>query len=62
MSPSNSFKHLLKTAGITKAELSRQLGITADAVSRWGDSPPRYATAYLELLIEINGLRWLAKK
>ena len=45
---------LLKRAGITKAELSRRLGITPQTISNWKEAPPRYAVAYLELLIEHN--------
>ena len=51
------FSSLLKKAGITKAELSRRLGITQNAVSKWGDSPPQYAVAYLELLVKYNRVR-----
>lgn len=51
------FKSLLERAGITKAELARRLGISARGVSAWKDSPPRYAVAYLELLIEFNRVR-----
>ena len=51
-----SFAELLSRAGMTKAELARQLGLTAGAVSRWGDGCPRYARAYLERMIELN--RW----
>ena len=51
------FAVLLGRAGITKAELARRLGITANAISKWGNSPPRYATAYLELIIEFNRVR-----
>lgn len=47
-------KELLERAGITKAELSRRLGITANAVSGWKESPPRYAVAYLDLLHKYN--------
>ena len=50
-------KALLGRAGISKAELARRLGITANAVSKWRDSGPRYAVAYLELLIEFNRVR-----
>ena len=51
-----NFAELLARAGMTKAELARELGLTAGAVSRWGDSCPRYAAAYLEKQIELN--RW----
>jgi transcriptional regulator with XRE-family HTH domain len=51
------FAGLLARAGLTKAELARRLGISSNAVSKWGNSPPRYAVAYLELLIEYNRVR-----
>lgn len=46
------FKELLERSGITKAELARRLGLNPRSVSAWGASPPQYAVAYLELLIE----------
>ena len=51
------FIGLLARSGITKAELARRLGISSNAVSKWGNGPPRYAVAYLELLIEFNRVR-----
>ncbi len=48
---------LLERAGINKAELARRLGLTSNGVSKWGESPPKYAVAYLELLIEYNRVR-----
>lgn len=51
------FSELLRRAGIVKSELARRLGVTANAVSRWGDNPPKYALAYLELLVEYNRFR-----
>ena len=51
------FRNILRRAGITKAELSRRLGLTENGVGKWRDSPPRYALAYLELLIEYNRVR-----
>lgn len=48
------FNSLLKRAGITKAELSRRLQINPRTVSAWGNEPPVYAIAYLELLVEYN--------
>jgi DNA-binding XRE family transcriptional regulator len=50
-----NFSDLLKRAGITKAELSRRLGIKRGTIYHW-DKAPLYAIAYLELLIECN--RW----
>lgn len=52
------FEALLARAGITKAELARRLGLTPNAVSKWRHGKvPKYATAYLELLIEYNRVR-----
>lgn len=49
---------LLKRAGLTKAELSRRLGLSPTSVSKWNImEPPKYAVAYLELLIEYNRVR-----
>lgn len=42
----------LASAGINRAELGRRLGITPRQISRWANSPPKYAIAYLELLAE----------
>ena len=50
----NSFKDTLKRSGITKAQLSRDLGINPRTVSAWGENPPKYAMSYLLLLIEFN--------
>ena len=55
-------EYLLDLAGITKAELARQLGMTANGISKWKKSPPRYAEAYLELLIENRRLKLEARK
>ena len=51
------FNSLLQRAGLSKAELSRRLGLNVRTVSSWGDTPPQYAIAYLELLIEYNRVR-----
>mgnify|MGYP001606336853 CR=1 FL=1 len=51
------FEELLKRAGLTKAELARRLGLTANAISRWRNNPPRYAVAYLEQMIEFNRIK-----
>lgn len=52
-----NFVELLARAGINKAELARRLGLTPAGVSKWGNDPPRYAVAYLELLVEYNRVR-----
>ncbi len=48
------FPELLAAAGLTKAELSRRLGITAHQVTVWKNAPPAYAVAYLKLLVELR--------
>lgn len=53
----SDFSRAIKSAGVTKSELGRRLGITPNGISKWGDSPPQYAVAYLELLIEYNRVR-----
>lgn len=50
------FVGLLARAGITKAELARRLDINPRTISAWGNNPPQYAVAYLELLVEYNRL------
>lgn len=51
------FGQLLERSGITKAELSRRLGLRPETISQWKSSPPQYAITYLELLIEYNRVR-----
>lgn len=51
------FAHLLKQAGMRKADLARVLGITPNAIAKWGSNPPIYAVAYLEMKIERDSLR-----
>lgn len=45
------FTDLLKKAGVNKAQLARRLGLTPNAISAWKEKPPKYAVAYLELLV-----------
>ena len=52
-----STQELLSRAGITKAELARRLGLDPGTVTKWGQAAPRYAVAYLELLVEFNRVR-----
>ena len=51
------FEELLERAGMTKAELGRELGLSLGTVSRWGDRCPRYAEAYLHLVVAYNRVR-----
>lgn len=53
----SEFTDLLKRAGLTKAALARILKLNIRTVSHWGDDPPGYAVAYLELLITYNRIR-----
>lgn len=48
------FACMLMFAGISKAELSRRLGLSSRTVSAWKECPPKYAEAYLRMLIEFN--------
>lgn len=58
MQPKNTdFLKLLSAAQITQADLSKKLGITTTAISRWHKiGVPQYAAAYLELLAKYNRL------
>lgn len=40
-----------------KNVLAEKLGVTPNAVSKWGDYPPRYAIAYIELYCELEDVR-----
>lgn len=55
----------LKAAGMTKSQLADNLGISANAVSKWKDVAPKYVYAYLEQYIENRELKqgkaWLKK-
>jgi DNA-binding transcriptional regulator YiaG len=51
------FEQLLARSGITKAELSRRLGVTESSIYRWSKKPPGYAIAYLNLLVAYNRVR-----
>ena len=52
-----SFADFLDAAGMTKIGLANDLGLWPETVSRWGDMPPVYAIAYLELLCENEALK-----
>lgn len=51
------FATLLKDAGISKAELARQLGVHPQTVTQWGINPPQYAIKAAELMVENKRLR-----
>lgn len=46
------FTELLKKLGLTKREFAERLGVSPHQVSVWKEKPPRYAMAYLELLLK----------
>ena len=50
------FDALLESTGLSRAGLAAKLGVDRATVSRWGDDPPRYAVAYLELLRKVRVL------
>jgi DNA-binding transcriptional regulator YiaG len=52
-----TFAASLKSMRLCKAELARRLGLEYKTVSRWKDSPPQYALAYLDALGEAERLR-----
>ena len=52
------FVTLLTAAGMTQVALSRELGITTTAISRWHSiGIPQYAVAYLKLKAENISLK-----
>lgn len=52
---------LLIAARMSKAELARRLGVTANTVTNWKIQCPQYVIAYLELFIECERYRLNAK-
>ena len=55
------FTDFLKKTETTKAQLARELGISARQVSKWQDNPPQYAIAYLKLKYENKKLLSIIK-
>lgn len=51
------FSRKVRLAGITKIELAKLLGVTKGTIYNWKNDPPKYATAYIELLMDNNRLR-----
>lgn len=45
------WKKQLKEAGLTKSLLSQNLGLHPNTVTLWQDNPPKYARAYVDILI-----------
>jgi transposase-like protein len=41
------FAELLRDIGYTKSRLARELDVSPEQVSRWGDDPPKYALAFI---------------
>jgi hypothetical protein len=52
-----SFQDMLNLAGMTKQDLANEIGVWPESISRWGDYPPVYAVAYMELRCENVALR-----
>lgn len=48
------FSRLVRLAGLTKIELAKKLGLSKGTVYNWGENPPKYVLAYLEILTELN--------
>ena len=44
------FKQYLTYFGWTQAQFAREIGVTADTVSRWKGSPPKIYLLYLNAL------------
>ena len=51
------FNEQLKAAGMRKKDLREVFGLNRQTIGRWGQEPPRYVMAYLELRIENVRLR-----
>ena len=49
-----TFSERLKAAKLTRAELGRRLGVRRQTVSSWGERPPVYAEAYVELVTRVR--------
>ena len=61
------FSDKLRILGWSQNELARRLGLHVNTVSRWGLSTarseiPRYAVAYVDLALELRGVRERVKK
>ena len=41
------FRSNLLYLNLSKAEFARQIGVTPDTVSRWGDDPPKLVRLYI---------------
>ena len=45
---------LLEACDLSKHALAKNLGISTRTVYTWGDNPPTYALAYLEVYAELH--------
>lgn len=55
-----SIRESRRLLGWSKAELARRLGVWPSTVTDWGENPPRYVRAYLDLALELKAIRDLA--
>lgn len=53
------FSFLLREAGFSKSEFAEVFGLSSSTVSRWGESPPKWALVYLRSVVEQK--RWLRR-
>ena len=51
------FSELLVKAKMNKRQLATALGICANTVYDWGNEAPKYAIAYLEMVVLTNELK-----
>lgn len=51
-----TFETLLAELNMTKSAFAESLGLSKVTVFRWGDTPPKYAMAYLELAYKVKSL------
>lgn len=49
----SSFPVLIKATGMKKGELANILGINPQTISEWKEAAPKYATAYLQLKLDM---------
>ena len=47
----------LNTLNMKRIDLARELGVSPETVSRWGEFPPKYVRAYLDARLELHARR-----